>query len=74
MRSVVVIAVSLVATFASGGGASAHRADLRTGAEPYGHVATGTRPSYYRPCPADVLLADGRHACLGCPAGCGFDR
>jgi hypothetical protein len=24
-------------------------------------------PNGYKPCPADVLLADGRHACLGTP-------
>jgi len=27
-------------------------------------------PRGYKPCPADVVLANGRHACLGCPTKC----
>ena len=25
----------------------------------------------YKPCPTSVVLADGRHVCLGCPTVCG---
>lgn len=27
-------------------------------------------PRGYKPCPANVVLATGRHACLGCPTKC----
>lgn len=27
-------------------------------------------PRRYKPCPADVVFANGRHACLGCPTKC----
>ena len=29
-----------------------------------------TEPNTYKPCPASVVLADGRHICLGCPTAC----
>jgi hypothetical protein len=29
-----------------------------------------TEPNTYKPCPASVALADGRHICLGCPTAC----
>jgi hypothetical protein len=73
MRSLVITAAMLVAALALANGASA-RAVLRTPAEPYGHIATARQSNYYRPCPANVVFADGRHGCLGCPAGCNFDH
>jgi hypothetical protein len=30
-------------------------------------VSRWQEPRGYRPCPADVVLANGRHACLGLP-------
>jgi hypothetical protein len=29
-----------------------------------------TEPNTYKPCPSSVVLADGRHVCLGCPTSC----
>jgi len=34
------------------------------------HPAWFTEPNTYKPCPASVVLADGRHVCLGCPTAC----
>jgi hypothetical protein len=27
-------------------------------------------PNTYRPCPSSVVLPNGQHVCLGCPAPC----
>ena len=29
-----------------------------------------TEPNTYKPCPSSVVLANGQHICLGCPAPC----
>jgi hypothetical protein len=34
------------------------------------HSQWFTEPNTYKPCPASVVLADGRHVCLGCPTAC----
>jgi hypothetical protein len=34
------------------------------------HSQWFTEPNTYKPCPASVVLADGRHICLGCPTAC----
>jgi len=72
MRSGIIVTASLLAALALTGSASAQGAALRTQPEPYRHVVSVPHPTHYQPCPADVTFADGRHACLGCPAGCGY--
>jgi hypothetical protein len=34
------------------------------------HPEWFTEPNTYKPCPSSVVLADGRHVCLGCPTAC----
>jgi hypothetical protein len=75
MRYGVIALVAATVTFltveAANSQAADHPAPASNGAANRGEspddVSRWQEPRGYRPCPADVVLANGRHACLGLP-------
>jgi hypothetical protein len=78
-----IVAVALISALAFASGAFAQTAPQSSQAAPpsggtgggldteqRGHPNWFTEPNTYKPCPASVVLADGRHICLGCPSAC----
>ena len=78
-----IVAVLLASALAFASGAYAQTAPQSSApAAPSGGTGTGlaiehqahpswfTEPNTYKPCPSSVVLADGRHVCLGCPSAC----
>ena len=76
---ILIVAVTSVSALAFASGAFAQTAQQTppptttgtgTDATRQEHPGWFTEPNTYKPCPASVVLADGRHICLGCPAAC----
>jgi hypothetical protein len=78
-----IVAVATVSALAFASGAFAQSAPQSSQAAPpsggtggglqteeRGHPNWFTEPNTYKPCPASVVLANGRHICLGCPTPC----
>jgi hypothetical protein len=78
-----IVAVASVSVLAFASGAFAQKAAPQSAPAPAsggtgggleteqrGHPSWFTEPKTYKPCPASVVLADGRHICLGCPTAC----